>query len=54
MEYEVVSEGALADQSTEDLMQRLMCQTIIRGQQHQQLIDSLQMRALAIHMQACI
>lgn len=54
LEYEVVTPGSLTNQSTEDLMLRLMCQTIVRGQQHQQLVDSLQMRALALHMQACI
>lgn len=53
LEYEAVTPESLADQSTEDLMLRLTCQTMVRGQRHQQLVESLQMRALALHMQVC-
>jgi hypothetical protein len=54
LEYEVVTEESLAGQSTDDLMLRLMCMCIVRGQHQQQLVDSLQMRSLALHMQARI
>lgn len=53
MEYETVTTQSLESQGTEDLMLRLMCQTLIKGLPHQQLVDSLQMRALALHMQVC-